>query len=163
MNEVVIKAVMHAVRAEWTAFASQGVKAVGPVAEIERSPSALRRQMQVIDATYAGAVIVDVFRRHPWLQSFTLEFRPSAEYDDQGGSYRSISSSATAVTCVPGEQLPSEVAGSDGSMDEQRAEDAVSEEFWDCDADVLSVFQHEDDYSGLCARTAENFRGALKR
>ncbi|MDZ7855757.1 hypothetical protein [Sphaerotilus sp.] len=62
-----------------------------------------------LEPSWAGAYLASLFVRHPWLQSLRIALRASAEYDDQGGSYRSISNSVSAVSSIPGAALPEDL------------------------------------------------------
>lgn len=70
-----------------------------------------------LEASWAGAYLASLFQRYPWLQSMRITLWASAEYDDQGGSYRSISNRVAAVNTAPGVALPEDVTDN-GEFDE---------------------------------------------
>lgn len=61
---------------------------------------------EALQQCWAGAFLAGLFQRNPWLQCARITLTASAEYDDQGGSYRSVSASATQALPVPGMTLP---------------------------------------------------------
>lgn len=71
----------------------QSKRAISPsrrAAAALASHSRLQRAVDRLEACYAGAVVLHLFAAAPWLQSFELDLSASFEYDDEGGTYRSI-------------------------------------------------------------------------
>ncbi|MBS2132062.1 hypothetical protein KEX41_28150 (plasmid) [Burkholderia thailandensis] len=69
-----------------------------------------------LSQSWAGAFLAALLIRHPWLDSVTLQFRVSFEYDDAGGSFRSFSAMVTDLHVVSGASFPQELTG-DGQFD----------------------------------------------
>lgn len=76
-----------------------GTAVVEAFREAEKAYDALQQ-------SWAGACLAGLFMRHGWLQSLRITLSASDEYDDQGGSYRSVSNSVTQVLPVPGVPPP---------------------------------------------------------
>ena len=75
------------------------------------------RAFDTLQHSWAGACLAGLFVRHPWLQSMRATLSASAEYDDQGGTYRSISNAVMQVVPVADAALPDAVLD-EGAFDE---------------------------------------------
>lgn len=85
-----------------------------------------------LEHSWAGAYLAGLFLQHPWLQSLCISLWASSEYDDQGGSYRSISNCVASVEALPGATLPEDVTD-DGQFDETAAISAIEADLDDND------------------------------
>lgn len=90
-----------------------------------------------LEVSWAGAYLASLFLRYPWLQSLRITLWASAEYDDQGGSYRSISNSVAAVNAVPGATLPEDVMDN-GEFDEFAAISVIEADLDESDSSLYS-------------------------
>ena len=79
--------------------------------------------------SWAGAMIATAFIELPWLQAMTFELTASAEYDDDGGSYRSITVAVRDVVPVNGADIPEDFGGNFDDVDAELAADEISERF----------------------------------
>lgn len=111
-----------------------------------------------LEASWVGAYLAGLFLRHPWLQSLRVTLWASAEYDDQGGSYRSISSDVAAVTAVPGESMPENMADA-GQFDETAAISVIEAEL--SDNDYSLYFAIDDGPNDYTERVFELNRDAI--
>lgn len=101
-----------------------------------------------LNANYAGALVASIFAARPWLQGFTIDLQASAEFDDAGGYYRTISSSISDVSTVDGAEIPEDL-DTDGRLDTDIAADAMQQEFEDSVYDLYSVFVDDTAYEDL--------------
>lgn len=108
----------------------------------------LKLEKDRLDAAYVGALIASLFATHPWLASFKLGLTATSEYDDRGGTYRSINAHPYSVEAVPGTPLPEEV-NNEGQFSEDYAADLLSDWFCDHEYDIYSAFVGEHDYEDL--------------
>jgi len=100
-----------------------------------------------LEPSWAGAYLAGLFLRHPWLQSLRIALWASAEYDDLGGSYRSISNSVAAVNAVPGVTLPDDVTDN-GHFDETAAISMIEADLDDNDHSLYSAIDDSpNDYT----------------
>ncbi len=106
----------------------QGQSVVQTYREAEEAFDALQ-------TCWAGACLAGLFLRHPWLQSLRITLSASAEFDDQGGCFRSINNSVTQVLPVPGVPLP-ESAMRDGAFDDSEAASDIEADLDECDHDL---------------------------
>jgi hypothetical protein len=104
-------------------------------------------------ATYAAAILIKMLVCNPWLQSATLEFEPSSEYDDQGGTFRSINVTVTDVECVPDVELPDELQD-DGDFRADWAADRLRDDLENnCDTSrIYSSLMDDWDFSDLTVK-----------
>jgi hypothetical protein len=65
----------------------------------------MKAKQEILDASYAGVQLADVFVSNPDVQKVKIEFRPSHENDDNGGSYRSISIHCLACSDINGQEI----------------------------------------------------------
>ena len=89
---------------------------------------------------YAGALFALTFLMNPWLRKFEVSFSATGEYDDQGGTYTSVSNSVSDVETVPGVDVPVEFLEADGSVNEDAVEEFLNQKFWDCETDLYGGF-----------------------
>lgn len=100
-----------------------------------------------LEASWAGAYLASLFQRYPWLQSMRITLWASAEYDDQGGSYRSISNGVAAVNAVPSVTLPEDVTDN-GEFDETAAISVIAADLDDHDHGLYcSIDDGPNDYT----------------
>lgn len=85
------------------------------------------RARETLQAAWAGAMIATVFIELTWLQAMTFELTASAEYDDDGGSYRSITVEVRDALPVNGADIPEDFGGSFDDFDAERAADEIKE------------------------------------
>lgn len=111
-----------------------------------------------LEASWAGAYLAGLFLRHLWLQSLRITLWASAEYDDHGGSYRSISNSVADVTAVPGAALPEDVTD-DGQFDEIAAISVIEADLDDNDHSLY--FATDDGPHDYTERVVELNRDAI--
>lgn len=119
-----------------------GRAVVQACAEAERALVDLRQ-------CWAGAYCAGLFRRNAWLQCARITLTAAAEYDDQGGSYRSVSSTATQVLPVPGMALPPSLIR-EGAFNDAGAIALVEDDLGDSDENLYAAFNGEGfDYGEL--------------
>lgn len=103
----------------------------------------------LLQQCWAGAYLAGMFLRHPWLQSLRITLTASAEYNDQGGTYRSVSNSATQVLPVPGMALPQSLVNA-GDFDDIEAIALIEEDLDENDYDLYCAFNSApNDYDDL--------------
>ncbi|MDE2300272.1 MAG: hypothetical protein KGK18_19150 [Burkholderiales bacterium] len=102
-----------------------------------------------LQQSWAGACLASLFLRHPWLQSLRITLSASAEYNDQGGSYRSVSNSVTQVLAVAEASLPDSLVD-EGVFDDISAISEIEQDLEDFDHDLyLSISNAPDEYGDL--------------
>jgi hypothetical protein len=88
----------------------------------------LKKKYDAVNATYVGAYLLKLLHTFAWLQTAEIKLMPSSEYDDEGGSFRSISVRIENVTSVADFELPSELQEDDSSLDSDTAGDLIQAE-----------------------------------
>jgi len=133
----------HLVGADgWIVLTETGKDIIQAYRDAERAHDRLQQ-------SWAGAYLVALFKRHPWLQSLRITLTATAEYNDEGGSYRSVSNSVANVLPVPGAELPGSVLF-DGVFDSIEATSVIEAELDDNDLDLYTSFRTEyDDFGEL--------------
>lgn len=97
----------------------------------------------------AGAILARLFQRHAWLDAVTLCFAVTSEYNDYGGTYRSVSCQAAAPRDVPEQALPEDLFP-EGTFDPDAAVSLVEEELLDDDFDLyLGCAEEPEGYDDL--------------
>jgi hypothetical protein len=116
---------------------------------IDRAYREAERAFDHLQHCWAGACLAGLFVRHPWLQSMRATLSASAEYDDQGGTYRSISNAVMQVVPVADAALPDSVID-EGRFDELGAIAVIEADIDECDFDLYtSIHTAPDDYADL--------------
>lgn len=109
--------------------------------------SDVRRVHRRMDASYAGAWALTVLIEYPCIQSFKLTFTAAAEYDDEGGTYRSASGSIYAIKVIEATAVPEDWIGDDGQVDLDYAADCLTQEVVDDAAgDLYECFADDSEY-----------------
>lgn len=90
----------------------------------------LDRVREMLDAAWCGALIASLFKQNEWLDSFTLDLEATAEHDDHGGSYRSISLNVRQVKARAVKELPESVVD-EGQFCEDMAQDLLEQSLED--------------------------------
>jgi hypothetical protein len=108
-----------------------------------------------LEATYVGALLANVFLENPWLASFTLSLSVSYEYDDEGGSYRCVSTNIEDVLAIQG--VETEFLDDDGKFLPDGAEEFLKLELEDSGSEIRDGI--EGDFSStvlelVCERSA---------
>jgi uncharacterized MAPEG superfamily protein len=107
------------------------------------------RAYDALQQSWAGAYLAGLFLRNPWLQSARITLTASAEYNDQGGTYRSVSASVTQALPVPGLVLPASLV-CEGSFNEIGAIALIEDDLGDSDYDLYTAFNPApNDYGDL--------------
>jgi hypothetical protein len=101
------------------------------------------------NASLVGAGLVQLFRSAPWLESFTLELSAESEYDDHGGSYRSITLRAPDAQALTGAVLPDDVQGNDDAFCEDAASEWIEAMLVDNVSEVYGAFVEDYSYEDL--------------
>lgn len=110
---------------------------------------AAERAYDALHRSWAGAYLAGLFLRNPWLHSARITLTASAEYNDQGGTYRSVSNSVTQVTPAPGAPLPQSLVNA-GAFDDIEAIALIEEDLDDNDYDLYCAFNSApDDYDDV--------------
>ena len=110
---------------------------------------AAEKAFDTLQQCWAGAYFAGLFQRNPWLQSVRITLSAAAEYNDQGGSYRSVSASVTQALPVPGLGLPPSLVH-EGSFNVFGAIALVEDDLDDNDYDLYTAFNSApDDYGDL--------------
>lgn len=152
MSSPSIKAPVDRTMADYTVTSDGKVIANGEVkliAQRFRAADAARRQMEL---RWTAAELGRLFVLFPWLSAMTLNFSVSAEYDDNGGSYRSISLSISGIAKVVGVALDSQ-SFPQGLFDEDVAEELLLEELQDEEFDLYSSLgAYPDSFDDLACR-----------
>lgn len=102
----------------------------------------------LIDAAWCGARIAGLFKKHDWLESFTLNLDACSEGDDHGGFYRSVSLHVRDPKHRDGKQAPQEVMES-GMFDEDSAADLLEQELQDDEHSIYAAFVDDGEYVDL--------------
>ena len=105
--------------------------------DIERTYRDAERAFDTLQLSWAGACLAALFVRHAWLQSARITLSASAEYDDQGGTYRSISNSVAQVVPVADAAWPETVIA-DGVFDGSGAIGVIESHLDEIDFDLYS-------------------------
>ncbi|MGI0013260.1 MAG: hypothetical protein ACREBU_07445 [Nitrososphaera sp.] len=92
--------------------------------EVSKLYSDLRKKYYRMTSSWAGAFVVSMFVRFPWLSAMTISMSASSEYDDEGGSYRSISIAIDDVDAEPGVPFDAELEF-DGQLETGAAEETL--------------------------------------
>lgn len=104
---------------------------------------------EALQQCWAGAYLVGLFQRNPWLQSARITLTASSEYNDQGGSYRSVNASVTQALPVPGMVLPAALVH-EGSFNDFGATALIEDDLDDNDYDLYTALNSSpDDYGDL--------------
>lgn len=107
------------------------------------------RALDALQHCWAGAYLAGLFLRHTWLQSMRVTLTASAEYDDQGGTYRSVSNSVMQALPVADAALPESV-DDEGAFDEIGAIAVIEADLDENDFDLYTaIHTAADDYSDL--------------
>lgn len=110
---------------------------------------AAEKVFDTLQQCWAGAYLVGLFQRNLWLQSARITFTASSEYNDQGGSYRSVNASVTQALPVPGMVLPAALVHQ-GSFNDFGAIALIEDDLDDNDYDLYTAFNSApDDYGDL--------------
>lgn len=139
MNE--ITEITPAPAADYRLGASGRIELSAEGQAVEQAFREAEAAFNALETSWAGAYLAGLFLRYPWLQSLRITLWASAEYDDQGGSYRSISNSVAAVNAVPGVTLPEDVTDN-GEFDEFAAISVIEA---DLDENDHSLYSSIDD------------------
>jgi hypothetical protein len=116
---------------------------------IDRAYREAEGAFDALQQCWAGACLAGLFVRHPWLQSLRATLSASAEYDDQGSTYRSISNAVTQAAPVAGAALPDAVTD-EGRFDELGAIAVIEADLDELDFDLYtSIHAAPDDYADL--------------
>ena len=116
---------------------------------IDRAYREAERAFDTLQHCWAGACLAGLFLRHPWLQMVRATLSASTEYDDQGGTYRSISNAVTQVVPVEGALLPGTVLDEE-AFDEPGAIGVIEADLDEFDFDLYtSINTAPDDYADL--------------
>lgn len=128
---------------------------------VETALRTAKRAHHALDLSWVGACLAGLFLQYPWLQGMTLTLSASAEYDDQGGTYHSVSSrvsevEATIDTALLGDLMP------DGVFEPDVAEDAIESALQDIDYELYTTLNPAPDHhENLCLRLHRNAIGHL--
>ncbi|WP_247539137.1 hypothetical protein [Ralstonia pseudosolanacearum] len=117
--------------------------------EHKRLKAQLDSEAERLAQSWTGAFLASIFAAEPWLAGFDLRITASHEYDDQGGTFLSFSSTVLAVLVVDGTTLPDTVVDDDGGFDEDLAADYLTEQFDAYERDVYVTFRDDDDIQEL--------------
>ncbi len=102
----------------------------------------------LIDAAWCGARIAGLFKKHDWLDSFTLHLDACSEGDDHGGFYRSVSLHVRDTKHREGKQVPQEVLDGD-TFDADFAADLLEQELQDDEHSIYAAFVDDGEYADL--------------
>jgi hypothetical protein len=86
-----------------------------------------RAAYAALECGAAGALIVSIFVERPWLLAMAINLSASDEYDDEGGTYRSITTRITDVHCLAGQGQGDGGIGDPMSPDGETAADEIEE------------------------------------
>lgn len=130
----------------WLVMADAELKELAAAKEAWAAFQTARLTHEAVERAWAGACIASVFRQWTWLAAMKLSFVPESEYDDQGGTFRSISFTVSNLEAVSGVQLP-EMLG-DMEFDLEVAADVLQDELQDSVDSLYSAlmdeYSHED-------------------
>ncbi|HCE27552.1 MAG TPA: hypothetical protein DET46_01005 [Comamonadaceae bacterium] len=105
--------------------------------ELQTRYRQVKAEHDALDASWAGAFLARLFAQHAWLDAVRLSFAVSAEYDDSGGYFRSISCHILSACAVPQHPLPEELL-TEGEFDSDTAEQIVEQEIEDSEFDLYT-------------------------
>lgn len=109
---------------------------------------ALEAQEQ-LQKSWAGAYVAGLLREHPWVESMAIELKASGEYDDDGGTYRSIRASVINVI-LRSDVRPPVDAIVDGEFDPDFGAALIEPSLDDACGDLYDAFHPEcDDYNDI--------------
>lgn len=101
---------------------------------------ALRRRVdelgRALDRSYVGACWAGLFATHGWLDRLAVRISASHEYDDEGGTYRSFSSTVDDVLFRPGTLVPQDLL-CDGQPDAELAAELLEDDLNELAADTF--------------------------
>lgn len=124
---------------------SVGINQAGRTLHAEANE--ISRKQRALDAAFTGAVAASLFYDHPWLDALTIKLSATAEYDDSGGTYRSINVQVSDLLVVPGVAVQEDFM-TEGALDEDLAADRINESIEDGAHEMFSAFypgHHEYD------------------
>jgi len=98
----------------------------------------LQRHEDRLDIAWCGAAVAQIFRQHPWLQSFQLDVWIESVYNDEGGSFMAHYARFRDIVACLGAEVPHELQDEDGLLDPDAASDLLDTE-------------HEDEEFEFCA------------
>ena len=105
---------------------------------------AIKKQVATLDAAYCAAVLAGALLERPWLLGFKVEIAPSAEYNDEGGTYRSMNLSVSDLQFGDRSSMDPELI-SEGEVLEDTVTSELEDWLTDADWDLHGIF--EPDYS----------------
>lgn len=120
--------------AEWTVVEGKATRN-NEAQRLEVEYHSLKKQYEIMEATFVGATMLALFKERPWLQSATIRLTASYEYGDEGDYYRSISSTVTDVTGVANCVVPADLADEKGCLDSEAAADSLHNNISDSSLD----------------------------
>lgn len=118
----------------------------------------LRPIEERLDIAWCGAVIAQIFRHHPWLQSFQLELWTESVYNDDGGSFMAHYARFRDVVACAGVELPDDLQDAVGALDSDAAASLLDSEHEDDEFDLCTPFIEQGN-ADSCTLTLD--RGAL--
>lgn len=139
------------VKADYKVDAEGTMRASESVQPIIDQLQELKMVRELLDAAWCGALIASLFKQNSWLEGFTLDLEASAEYDDRGGSYRSVSLNVCAVTRREGQPLPDSVMDED-SFSEDMAQELLEQALEDENDSIYSTLVDEGVFEELSLR-----------
>lgn len=133
MNQVL------SVKADWVVNEEGVLRRNEEAVAVGKAFDEVTKFVNLVDAAWCGALIANIFKARPWLQSFQLDLDVSSEFGDEGQAYRSVSACVLNITAVEGQVLSEELT-SEGVFDA----DAANQE-------LVAIFdeEHEEIYASL--------------
>lgn len=125
-------------------------------ARLIKQLSALRSRRAQLEASYAGAAVLNLFQEAPWLGSCALDFIAESEPDDEGGFYRTVSVSCNDAVALTEAELPTYLFAG-GVFDLDTATGWIEGQLENDANGIYEAFNAPADYDDLalsCDRTA---------
>jgi len=105
--------------------------------ELQSRYRRVEAEHDALEASWAGAFLARLFAQFAWLDAVTLSFAVSAEYDDSGGYFRSISCQIRSARAVPQHAPPEELL-TEGNFDPDATEQIIEAEIEDSAFDLYT-------------------------
>lgn len=117
-----------------------------PLLALRKQVEELRVAEEMMNAAFCGALIFSLFKRHAWLDRLEVDLSSTAEYDDDGGSYRSARLQVSQVDVRDGMSVPDHVLELDSSSP-LCVEDAIADSLEDYAGDFYAALRDDGDHS----------------
>lgn len=137
----------EAMKGAWLMTADGTLQQTEVVAAVAAQAQAAKAAEAEVDRAWAGALFAKMFAERAWLMALTVSFWVSDEYNDMGGTFRTVSVSVSDVVLKTTAQDAGE--GDEDAMDEVAAEYDLQGYLEDNAYSLYSTLLDEDSYDDL--------------